>query len=120
MSRRIILIGITILMAFCCVRVIGLERRKSDLKRDRIEMSHIKYGLFNVDEWKKVIADIITKKIKELKITKGSRPAMKREVEDILRRVQYVLNLPLHGGTVLLGDLQFLDLLRNDVGDHLL
>lgn len=87
MSRRIILIGITILMAFCCVRVIGLERRKSDLKRDRIEMSHIKYGLFNVDEWKKVIADIITKKIKELKITKENRPAMKRQVEDILRRV---------------------------------
>lgn len=87
MLRRFTLLAITLLLACCCLRVVGLEREKSGLKRDRIELSHIKYGLFNVDEWKRVIAGIITKKIKEIKVTKENRPALKKQVEEVLEKV---------------------------------
>ena len=36
------------------------------MKEDLIELSKVKYGLFNVDEWKKVLARIITKKLRSL------------------------------------------------------
>jgi hypothetical protein len=87
MPRRILLISIAVVIAFSCIRIGALERHKAELKRDRVELSHIKYGLFNVDEWKRIIAEIITKKIKEFKVTKESRPAMKRQVEDVLTKV---------------------------------
>lgn len=87
MLLRIMLISITVIIAFCCIRVVGLENHKADLKRDQIELSHIKYGLFNVDEWKKIIAGIITKKIQGFEVTKENRPEMKRQIEEVLRRV---------------------------------
>lgn len=76
-----------LLMTFCCIRIVGLENHKAQLKRDRIELNHIKYGLFNVDEWKKVLADILTKKIREFEITKKERPKMKRRIEELLRTI---------------------------------
>lgn len=87
MWRQIALIGITLVVLLSCVRIAALEQRKEALKRDRVELSHIKYGLFNVDEWKRIIAEIITKKIKELRITKENRPAMKKQVEQVLYQV---------------------------------
>lgn len=87
MFRTYSLIGLMLLMAFCCIRIVGLEYRKAKLKRDRTELNHIKYGLFNVDEWKKVVADILTKKIRELEVTKANRPKMKQKIESILYKV---------------------------------
>ena len=74
-------------IGFCCLRIGALEARKAELKRDKVEISHVKYGLFNVDEWKRIIAEVITKKIRELKITKENRPEMKRKIEDLLYSV---------------------------------
>lgn len=76
-----------LIMVFCCIRIVGLENRKADLKRDRIELNHIKYGLFNVDEWKKVVAEILTKKIREFEITEKERPKFKRRIEEILQTI---------------------------------
>ncbi len=87
MIKRIALAVILIVMVFSCIRLVGLERTKADLKRDRVELSHIKYGLFSVDEWKRIIAKIITKKIQEFKITKASRPKMKQQVEEVLGKL---------------------------------
>jgi hypothetical protein len=87
MLRTYSLIGIIILMAFCCIRIVSLEGRKAQLKRDRMEINHIKYGLFNVDEWKRVIADILTKKIREFEVTEKERPRMKKRIEGVLRTV---------------------------------
>ena len=87
MLRTYSLIGIIILMAFCCIRIVSLEGRKAQLKRDRMEMNHIKYGLFNVDEWKRVIADILTKKIREFEVTEKERPRMKKRIEVVLKTV---------------------------------
>lgn len=87
MLRTYSLIGLIILMAFCCIRIVSLEGRKAQLKRDRIEISHIKYGLFNVDEWKALVADILTKKIRQLEVTKENRPKMKKELEKMIYKL---------------------------------
>jgi hypothetical protein len=87
MLRTYALVLLILIMAFSCVKIIGLENRKAELKRDRIELNHIKYGLFNVDEWKKVLADILTKKIRELEVTKENRPKMKRKIEKLLYQI---------------------------------
>lgn len=87
MSRTVSLAALVLVMAYCCIRIVGLEKRKEALKRDRIELNHIKYGLFNVDEWKRIIAEILTKKIRELEVTKENRPKMKRKVEQLLYQI---------------------------------
>ena len=69
------------------MRVVHLETQKAEFKQDQIELGHIKYGLFNVDEWKKVIADIITKKVREFEITDENREEMRTKVEQLLYRV---------------------------------
>ncbi|MBS1944465.1 MAG: paraquat-inducible protein A [Bacteroidetes bacterium] len=87
MPRHLVLFLLTAVLAFSCFRIFGLEREKAQLKRDRIEVAHIKYGLFNVDEWKQLLADILTKKINALAVTKQNRPEMKRKVEELLYKV---------------------------------
>lgn len=87
MPRQILLIAIALIVAICCVRLVTLENRKADLKRDQIELCHIKYGLFNVDEWKTVIAGIVTKKVREFEITNENRAEMKARIEELLRKV---------------------------------
>jgi len=52
-----------------------------------MELSHIKYGLFSVDEWKNVIATVATKKIREFEITQGNRKKLKSDIENVLHQV---------------------------------
>ncbi len=53
----------TALLAFF---IYNNEHERQQIKEDLIELSKIKYGLFNVDEWKRLLAEIITKKIGEI------------------------------------------------------
>ncbi len=85
--RRIFPFLLLIGMVVACWQIIGLEHEKSRLKRDRIELEHIKYGLFNVDEWKKALAEIITKKVRELKVTDANRVTMHKKVQELLYKV---------------------------------
>lgn len=61
-----------------------LEINKKELKSDLIEISDIKYGMFNVDEWKNQLAKIITAKLKELKLTGSDREIAKKKIETFL------------------------------------
>lgn len=87
MIRNLVKILLALAISVCCVRAVFIERQLSAGVWDAMELRHVKYGLFNVDEWKRVVADIIAKKIDEVEITPEARPAMKRQVEDILHRV---------------------------------
>ena len=57
-----ILLGFVI---FLSLKVYTTEQKKRNMKEDLIELSKIKYGLFSVDEWKQILASIITKKVGE-------------------------------------------------------
>lgn len=54
------------------------------MKEDLIELLKVKYGLFNVDEWKMILSDLIRKKVEELNVTGGNREEMRTQVTAFL------------------------------------
>jgi len=77
-------LAIFLAIAFCSFKVYTMEQEKRELKADQIELSHIKYGLFNVDKWKLIVADIIDKKIESFEVTKKNEAEIQKKVEDLL------------------------------------
>src|SRR5688500_17327428 len=81
------LIILFILMAsiiFLSFKVYWIEEQKRMMKEDLIELSKIKYGLFSVDEWKQILASIITKKVGEFNFEGANRDNMRREISAFL------------------------------------
>jgi hypothetical protein len=60
------------------------EIEKRAIKKDFIELSNIKYGIFSIDEWKEIIAIIITKKIKEYNLDGVNRVQLRQKVSVFL------------------------------------
>lgn len=61
-----------------------LETKKRHLKNDHIELSDIKYGMFNIDAWEEQFAVIITKKLNELKLSGNDREEARIKIETFL------------------------------------
>ena len=57
------------------------------LKEDVIELSKVKYGIFSVDEWKKILANVISKKVEELNFTGENRASMRKKISEFLYKV---------------------------------
>ncbi len=72
----------TALLAFF---IYNNEHERQQIKEDLIELSKIKYGLFNVDEWKRLLAEIITKKIGEINFEGENRAELHAKIEALLR-----------------------------------
>ena len=83
-SRNIIAIVLAAAITFLTIRVYHLESEQRLLKEDLIELSNIKYGLFSIDEWKQILARIITKKINELDLKGANREKMRKEISGFL------------------------------------
>lgn len=82
--RQILLILFFGTACFLSIQIYQIEQRKIDLKNDLIELSKIKYGLFNVDEWKVILAEVITKKVEEFNLTEANRSEMRSKVQNLL------------------------------------
>ena len=76
-----------LLVGFCSWNLFQIEQTRRDVKTDQIELNHIKYGLFNVDEWKIILADIVTKKIDEFEVTPDNRKQVLRKTEALLHKL---------------------------------
>jgi hypothetical protein len=63
------------------------EQVKRALKADQVELSHVKYGLFNVDQWKQIAVDIVSRKVDEFEITADNREEVLKKTEDLLYEV---------------------------------
>ena len=63
------------------------EQKKIAYKEDLIELSKIKYGLFNVDTWKEKLADILSKKVREFNLEGGNRQQMHQKISTFLHSV---------------------------------
>lgn len=77
----ILIVGVTASLAF---KTHQIEREKIQFKNDLIELSKIKYGLFNVDEWKIILAEIITEKVEEFNLEGTNREEMRAKIENLL------------------------------------
>ena len=76
-----ILLGSIVILS---LKVYTTEQKKRTMKEDLIELSKIKYGLFSVDEWKQILASIITKKVGEFNFEGANRDNMRKEISVFL------------------------------------
>ena len=72
---------------FLTVQVILMAKENQQRKIDQAEISHIRYGLLNVDEWSEKIAVIMTEKIEEFELTPENRESLQGSLEDILYKL---------------------------------
>ncbi|HMJ67670.1 MAG TPA: paraquat-inducible protein A [Cyclobacteriaceae bacterium] len=62
------------------------ESQRRVMKEDLVELLKVKYGMFNVDEWKKILTDMIRKKVEELNVEGGNRDEMRANITRFLNR----------------------------------
>ena len=82
--RLIAVLILFLALSFLCVKVFSLETKKREIKTDLIELSDVKYGVFNVDEWKEILSEILTKKISEFEIVGENRKEMRSKISNLL------------------------------------
>ncbi|PTX63692.1 paraquat-inducible protein A [Kordia periserrulae] len=78
------LIGLLIAISVAAFTTYRLETKKRSLKEDVIELSDIKYGMFNVDAWEEQFATIITKKLEELELSGTQRDEARVKIKTFL------------------------------------
>jgi hypothetical protein len=83
-SRPLLIVVLLISLSCLSFLVYQTDNQKREIKEDLIELSNIKYGLFNVDEWKKILANIIAKKIEEFEVNGKNKKQMKTKISDFL------------------------------------
>jgi len=83
----VILIIILFAISILAFKSYKLEAKKRILKSNLIELSDIKYGMFNVDKWKENISVIVGKKIKELKLEGENRTNARKKIITFLYTV---------------------------------
>lgn len=62
------------------------ETNRRDMKEDLVELLKVRYGMFNVDEWKRILTDLIRKKVDELNVQGGSRDEMRADITRFLNQ----------------------------------
>jgi hypothetical protein len=72
--------------AFFSIKIYQQEKLNQEHKSDLIELSDIKYGLFNVDEWKDIFADVIAKKMDDFNLENTDEAALKKEITAFLTK----------------------------------
>jgi hypothetical protein len=82
--RTLIALAVLITTVVTGAILFKYESQRREMKEDLIELLKVKYGLFNVDEWKKILSDLIRKKVEELNVTGGNREEMRAQVNAFL------------------------------------
>ncbi len=62
------------------------ESQRRVMKEDLIELLKVRYGMFNVDEWKGILTNLIRKKVEELNVDGGNRDEMRADITRFLNR----------------------------------
>lgn len=85
--RIVLAITLFFFVCFFSWKVWEDEQVKRQLKADQVELSHVKYGLFNVDQWKQIAVEIVSRKVDEFEITTDNREEVLKKTEDLLYEV---------------------------------
>ena len=84
---RVLVLSVFALITFFCVGniyTLEMERRRANV--DLVELSKIKYGILNIDEWKLILTHIITHKIEELDFDPEQQAEMRGRINDFLNK----------------------------------
>jgi hypothetical protein len=71
-------------VSFLSIRIYQVEYALQGYKNDAIELSKIKYGLFSVDEWKRILSSIISKKVNEFNFDNSNKDELRRQISKFL------------------------------------
>ena len=82
-----ILLSLAVLaQVYLGVEILSNKERSKEHREELVEISKVKYGIFNADEWRVILSDIISKKIDELEITDENRAEMRQKIQEMLYR----------------------------------
>lgn len=84
--RLIILVVIVATSSFVGFRIYQQEKQNQILQEHKVELLDIKYGLFNIDEWKTVFADLISKKMNDFTVANTDEEVIKKEISVFLEK----------------------------------
>ena len=82
--RLIFLAAILAVSTFFGYQIYQQEKQNQALQDHKVELLDIKYGLFNVDEWKVVFSDLIAKKMKDFNLANTDEEEMKKQISAFL------------------------------------
>ena len=85
--RLLLIISLLLSLGTLAVLIYQTNHKKRLIKEDLIEISDIKYGLFNVDEWRDIVSEIIAKKIDELEVQGKDKVKLEKKITDFLKNV---------------------------------
>ncbi len=85
--RRLLCIALLAIIGYCGWHVHRTEVERSEMKADLKEIGHISYGLFNVDQWRSILSDLVSKKIRSLEITAENRADLKAQIEGLMYKM---------------------------------
>ena len=83
-------IAIAILLAgiaYLSVVIYRGEAEKREFKEDLVELSKIKYGLFNVDQWKSILTTVMSHKIEEFDFDELPKEEIRKKVSAMLYKM---------------------------------
>ncbi len=69
------------------VRLAMLEQSRREMREDLIELSMITYGIMNIDEWRIIIANIVTSKVNEFDLTADNKMEMRKRINGFLTKM---------------------------------
>lgn len=69
---------------YLATEIFELNRQNKELSADLVELSMVKYGLFNVDVWKEKISIIVSDEIDKFEITDQNRADMRVKIQKFL------------------------------------
>ncbi|MEO5979080.1 MAG: paraquat-inducible protein A [Chryseolinea sp.] len=86
MKPRQIIASICLLfgLSILAYQLSSVEFQRQQIKEDSVELSKIKYGLFSVDEWKRILASVIAKKIEEFDFKDTNKDEMRKQISAFL------------------------------------
>ena len=89
LSKITLAINIFLLVAaiFLLIDLHRSMKERQVIVSDLPMVNDVKYGLFNVDQWKLIIADIVSKKIAELEFDGAMRQTLKAPIESALNNL---------------------------------
>ena len=84
MYSKVLSIAFSLTILISSVFILKNDQSGREIKRDFIEVSRAKYGIFNVDVWKEEISTVIANKIDEYQFDPKNRQDLVKKIESFL------------------------------------
>jgi hypothetical protein len=86
-ARFFLIVLLCLSVAILSFIVYDRETKTREYKEDLVELSKVKYGLFNVDEWKHILESILQKKIEEFNFEELPKEEIRKKIETLLYKI---------------------------------